>query len=185
MPKPLLETFIEAGLLQFGLFGEEESPIRMNLHLLPAYPDILAQIAETALHHIDHNHIERLVCDAKSLPFGVATSLRSGIPLVYSLGSDQPGVFDLVGAYDVGHPTLLLTNTWRGNADGVALIKKARAVGLNINTVLTVFDYGKRSTDSLEVRALLRLADIIPQLVESGELPPGQAQAIAQWLGGD
>ena len=182
MTNPLTSHLMEAGLLEFGLFGKEEIPFRLNLHLLPAYPHLLKQIAESAQAHLTRLPVDRLICTPSALPFGVALSQQTNIPLVYSLGSEQPGVFDLVGAYDVGHPALLLTNIWGGRGDITALVDKARKVGLEVNSVLAIVNYGKGAHDGLNLIVLLSLPDALAQLTESGKLPHGQAHAVRDWL---
>lgn len=101
-----VDDMLRAGLVQFGLFGPDGAPVKLNCELLPAYPDILAQVAASAAEIATQPLPDRLVCTAQAVPLGVALSLRTGVPLVYSRGSDGPGVEDLVGAYDVGHPAL-------------------------------------------------------------------------------
>ena len=181
--KNLIDSFVEAGLLQFGRFGANGIPFELNLQLLPAYPGILRNIAEQAHTLFEEVRFDRLVCAFDSTPFGVALSLQSDIPLVYSRGSDLSGVYDLVGAYDVGHPALLLVNVWEDNSDVHQLVGKARHVGLEIDTVLTIVDYGIKSPNGLSVWSLLYLAEAVVRLVDAGRLPPGQGRAVLDWLG--
>ena len=180
--KDLVDHFLDAGILQFGLFGTDEAPFKLNLQLLPAYPGILEQIAAEAQTDFQDLSINRLVCAADALPFGVAASLKTGIPLVYSLGSTLPGVHDLVGAYDVGHPVLLLVNTWTANSEVTSLIDKAGTVGLKIITVLAIMDCGGKPPGDIEGRALMKLTDVVARLADEGKLPPGQGQTVIDWL---
>mgnify|MGYP007032600650 FL=1 len=40
-----INDLLTAGLVHFGVFGEKAAPARLSLEMLPAYPDVLAQIA--------------------------------------------------------------------------------------------------------------------------------------------
>ena len=106
------------------------------------------------------------------MPFGVALSLRTGIPLVYSRGAGEAPVFDLVGAYDIGHPALLLTNSvgWRGSPD--TLVKRARRVGLEVHTLLPIIEASAliAAPDELPMLPLLRLDEIVRELAQEGQL---------------
>jgi hypothetical protein len=127
--------------------------------------------------------IERLLCISQAVPLGVALSIRTGIPLVYSQGSNQPGVFDLVGAYDVGHPAALVVNSWQSDEIVLNLIDKAQRVGLEIEIVLAIVNlHGYEPADQLTVISLFNLTDVVGQLVEDKRLPMGQAQAVQRWL---
>ena len=78
----------------------------------------------------------------------------------------------------------LLVNTWNYNGKSQALIEKARRVGLEISTVLTIISYGDKPIDGVNLIALLELQDIVTHLVDTRNLPPGQAQAVQDWLRG-
>lgn len=171
----MIDLLLRNGLLQFGLF--DDVPFKLNLDLLPSYPQVLRELVAGMMPLVDIGQYERLLCAPDAVPLGVLISQQAGIPLVYSLGSERPAAFDLVGAYDVGHPTLLVANQWpvAGN-----LPMKAERVGLRVGSVLTVVDYGW--ADDLHVHALLRLPDVIAALEDTGRIPPGQADAVRRWL---
>lgn len=173
----LTAALMQCGLLQFGTFGEDSAPFHLNLHMLPAYPDSLRQIAAQAAPLVQP--YDRLVSMADAVPFGVALALQTGIPLVYSRGSQDAAVHDLVGAYDIGHPAVLLANT--PDADGAALIEGARRVGLNIHHMLVIVDTGQM-VDGVDMQALLSLRSMADRLAKDGTLPDGHARLVAQWL---
>lgn len=56
----LVEQILEAGLVQFGLFGGD--PIRVNLQLLPSYPVVLQNISRLCADRIHASQYERLLC---------------------------------------------------------------------------------------------------------------------------
>ncbi|MEL6151121.1 MAG: hypothetical protein AAFR56_15970, partial [Chloroflexota bacterium] len=71
-----------------------------------------------------------ILCPFDTLPLATLISQIANIPLVYSRGRGEPAVDDLVGAYDINHPTLLLANTTTGDGALGQLQTDARRVGL-------------------------------------------------------
>ncbi len=182
----LTQALLDAGLLQFGLFTQNgnETPFRLSMEMLPSYPDVLKQITTAAQLTLTGINTDRIICTADSIPFGVALSLQIGVPLVYSQGSHAAPVFDLVGAYDVGHPAILITNTLKQAQPVVRLVANARRVGLDIHATLSIIDFGiVRLPDNITGHSLLLLPEIIGELTNNNRLTEGQAQAIYSWIG--
>lgn len=173
----LAKLLFQRGLLQFGVFeqGGALVPMKLALEMLPSYPDVMQQLAETMANALPP--VDRLLCVPESLPLATAVSLRTGIPLVYSQGSGREAVFDLVGAYDIGHTTALLMLLIQPHD---ALIEKVERVGLNVETVVGV----ARLPGVVGGLTLLELQTAVPELVVSGLLPRGQADAVLRWLAG-
>jgi hypothetical protein len=125
----------------------------------------------------------RLLCTSDALPFGVGLSIETDIPLVYSRGSNDVAVHDLVGAYDIGHPVVLLMNIF-ADFDSIAhFVDGAKQVGLEINSVLVIVNLGIAPLpQNIPTYALLRLPSLIKELELAGQLPTPQANVIEQWL---
>lgn len=185
MADELTRLLLETGLVQFGRFSNafESTPFRFSLEMLPAYPDVARVLIARAKTLLSAVHVNRLLCTADALPFGVGLSLETDIPLVYSRGSKDAPVYDLVGAYDIGHPALMLTNVL-GDFEPVAqLMAGAQRVGLEIHTVLAIIDLGIATIPhDTTLLALLRLPAIIEALSQSGQLPPAHARTVKQWI---
>jgi hypothetical protein len=171
------DLLLRAGLLQFGRFayGGEWQPYQFKLELLPSYPDILEHLTDLSLPLI--KDVDHLVCPLSALPFGISLSLRTGIPLVYSDSGSS-----LVGAYDIGHPALLVANNLHAAPDLKRLIVHARHVGLDIQKALIIADEGRRKLDEVEVEALLDLSEIVTSFIQAGRLPAGQGWLVLDWL---
>ncbi len=178
---PLAQGLLDAGLIQFGWF-EGDAPFAQHLDMLAAYPRLLEAAADEAQAALSNLYIERLLCSADSIPLGVAYGLRSGIPLVYSRGTSEPPVFDLVGAYDIGHPTLLISHAL--DAPPTTLINGARRVGLQVHTLLTILEIRPQPPADFTLVPLLRLADLVGEMRASSQLPPAHAQAVLDWIAG-
>jgi hypothetical protein len=178
----LIDALVDAGLVQFGYFAEgdknEFAPVRLNLALLPAYPDVLKLLTDAVVQRLADRTIERLVCTVDSLPLGVAVSLATGIPLVYSQGQGAAAVYDLVGAYDVGHPAALLMNVLDQPESIAKLQANAHRVGLNIQYGVAILGL---STSEL-VEPLIRLDEMVDSLAAKKMLPANQRLMVLKQL---
>jgi hypothetical protein len=117
---------------------------------------------------------------ASAIPLGVGLSLHTRIPLAYSRGTDAAPVFDLAGAYDIGHPTLLVANQPEPRLE--QLMSNARTVGLDVRLILVIVDDGAWRPDTTPMQALIHLATVVDTLTETRILPMGQAQMVKAWL---
>lgn len=176
----IIDALVEAGLIQLGYFIDEQTgdskPLRLRLDLLPAYPSLLKDLSEMLAQKT--NSAERLLCDADSLPLGVGVSLATAIPLVYSEGKELNPVHDLVGAYDVGHPTTLILNSYSDEQKIARLMSRATQVGLNVQQVSCVISMLPIQE---KMEALLSVKEVTQHLVQKG-LPEGQRESVLQWL---
>jgi orotate phosphoribosyltransferase len=181
----LVRLFIEAGLLQFGRFQTPSGtrPFLVNLDYLPAYPDILKQIAAEARSYLDALTVHRLVATADAVPFGVALALETGISLVYSRGQGKEAVYDLAGAYNIGHASVLLVNATETLLSLDGFIAGARRVGLDIHTAVAIFDPGTTAPKAdVTARAMINLPAALEILAAQGELPIQQASTVRAWI---
>jgi len=176
----LMTPLYEAGLLQFGRFDGQ--PFRHNLQMLPSYPQLLRQVAQSAAMRVDASVYDHLLCTQTSLPIAVAISQIMMKPLVYSQGSNLPPARDLVGAYDVGHPALLVVDVWDNNETLQHLINGAGRVGLNVIDVVAVLDVSGAVETEVTVNALLEIEAVTEQLVQQSLAPSGMVAAIKRWL---
>lgn len=170
MNTALANGLYEAGLIQFGRFAQPDgmfAPMQFQLGMLASYPPLLHAIATEFTPLVEG--ADRLLCRAKTLPLGVAVALQTGIPLVYSAEGGQETVFDLVGAYDIGHKTAYLTYTSDLDNHDEQLIAAARRVGLEVSAVYALIE--TRYDAEYPFASVLRLAECITMWVEQGMLP--------------
>lgn len=168
----LYQELLDCGLVQFGMFGDDESPYLIQIGLLPSYPMILKALTE-GLGKLVPVQTERLLSISSAYAPALALSVVGDIPLVYSLGTSGSGVADLIGAYDVGHPTCLIVDVWRGEDAILPIIQKAEQVGLKIQSILCCFSVGQPMTtvSKLSVQVLVDVADMVEILIGNGSLP--------------
>lgn len=175
----LLDQLMSAGLIQFGWFAADgqTEPVRFQLEMLASYPDILIEVADRLAQRLPR--AERLLSPADAVPLATAVAVKAGIPLVYSQGGESEPAFDLVGAYDIGHPAVLVTSV-SGYALHTRLLETARRVGLNVHAYAAIIDLGMAS--SLPVVSLFQMTEVLSGLHAGGVIPAGQAEAVESWL---
>ncbi len=178
----ITRLLIDAGLLQFGNFETASGwqPFTLNLEYLPSYPDTLAAIVAEARALLPD--VEYLLAMADAVPFGVAVGMALHKPLVYSRGTDEPPVADLVGAYDIGHTGALLASVLGDGRKLTRLAENARRVGVDARVAVVIIDLGISHVDGLAVHPLVRLEDAVADLSTAGDLPSGQAAAVRDWI---
>jgi hypothetical protein len=175
----LPSLLVETGLVQFGWFVRDGviAPVQFHLEMLASYPDLLKIIVDDLSPKLPT--AERFLCTPDALPLGVALALKTNVPLVYSRGGGDEAVHDLVGAYDIGHPAILVTNVV-GIGAFTRLVATAQRVGLEVRSIMAVVDTGLAAL--LPVDALLTLPDLVDTLIERDMLPAGQGKAVKSWL---
>ena len=192
-PTDLTRAYATAGLIQFGQFEQPDGsvwPLMVNLRWLPSYPPLLHQTAAVLDPLLDQAAADRLLTTVDALPIGVAVSLRKHMPLVYPYGEvcDTTAAFAIEGAYDVGHPTVLLSDVLIDVPQAATITAVARRVGLDVNTIVAVIDLGLGARKTLEatgytVRTVLTLREMLPVLADAGDLPPIMRTTVEKWLG--
>jgi len=183
----------QAGLIQFGRFVQPDGsawPVAINLRWLPSYPALLRDTAAVLAELLKDVTADRLLTTVDAIPIGTALSLHSNLPMVYPYGAvrDYTAAFAIEGAYDVGHPTVLLSDVLIDPAQAETITALARQVGLEIRSVLAVLDLGLGGRSRLEsagytVRCALRLRDILPELEQAELLPPLMRKTVENWIG--
>ena len=181
----IAEWLLDTGILQFGYFVTDHTlaPVRFCPEYLPAYPQLLTEVAKLTLLELDVSQVDHLITTADSVPLGVACSLQTGISLVYSRGRGEAAVYDLVGSYNSGHISALLVNCLVDIAALQTFISNARSVGLETQAVVTLLEMRPvNQLAGIPVQSVFRLVDIVQELVTIGRLPEGQAQAVRAWI---
>jgi orotate phosphoribosyltransferase len=182
----------QAGLIQFGHFVQPDGsiwPVAVHLRWLPSYPALLRDVAAVLAALLDGLEADRLVTTVEAIPLGTALSLHCDLPMVYPYGAvrDYTAAFAIEGAYDVGHPTVLLSDVLIDPAQAETITALARRVGLEVCSVLAVLDMGLGGRERLEaaghtVRGALTLRESLPTLAQAGLLPAPMHREVEAWL---
>lgn len=176
----IAEQMLETGILQLGSFMTNGTymPYRLRFDMLAAYPDLLQTLVDETPEIPPE--IDRLLSASGCVPYASALSLKYDISLVYSRGSEDAAVYDLVGAYDVGHPTCLIVNTV--SSQTVELIEKAAQGGLNVKSLLVLMKTTNSGMVDLPTVYVSDLADAIQTLKKTMLIPYQQAQTVLTYL---
>lgn len=129
----MINDFVRAGLVQPGLYNGDT--LRFQFELLGSYPELLDHVSSEIAQAIESNKYDRIVATPGAIALGVCVSQKLQISLVYRAGKSQSPVLDLVGAYDVGHPTLMLTDVVLSEDQLKTFISQCGSVGLVIDAV--------------------------------------------------
>lgn len=181
----LLEGLLTAGLIQFGRFAGTNGfdPLRLHLELLPSYPQVLADAAQTLealTADVPHDFV---IASPNALALATTLSQRRGLPLVYSRGRGETPTHDLVGAYDVGHPALLVSLIHDDDRALDRLMRSAASVGLETVAVAALIDLGDHvDMNQKPRRSVWTLRGLVDALVGQGIIPPDQAATVREWL---
>lgn len=177
----MIQALLEAGLIQFGQFrrGSAVEPVRARLDMLPSYLEALNAVVDMAQKQITGS-FSHILCPADAVGTAMALSLRAKIPLVYSRGGQGSAVDDLIGAYDIGHSTVLIANTSENTVNHLA--QQAKQVGLDVKLLIVVLEIQPMMVDGMAYRALLRLRDLLDDPALEAHIPHGQRDAVREWL---
>ena len=188
----LAVSLARAGLIQFGRFVQPDGaiwPVAVHLGWLPSYPALLRDAAASLGALLEGIKADRLLATAEAIPLGVALSLHTEMPMVYVVGDvrDCTAAFAIEGAYDVGHPTVLLSDLLLDAAQANTITALAHRVGLEVHTILSVLDMGLGSREALEAagyapRCALSLRDLLPLLEEQGLIPSLMRSTVETWM---
>ena len=185
MALSLGKELLNTGILQFGRFQQFDkiAPVRFCPEYLPAYPELLMNVAAIVSPQIKHSETTHLLVNSSTIPLGVACSLQSKASLVYSRGVQQPSVYDLVGAYNSGDKSILLVNNIEDMTKVTQLIAEANSVGLDIQQVIAFLEMRHiQELAAISITSVLRLVDLTSELVSEGALSERQGQAVLDWV---
>ena len=186
----LMDVLFKYGLVQFGRYGVPDggiSPFRLSLELLVSYPEALQLVAAQVVAGMtaDGVEVERLLCPHDALPLGTLVSVATGIPLVYSRGRGEVAVRDLVGAYDIDHPTLLLVYGRVPWVDYGPLVRWAGRVGLKTVAAYALVDseVGGTSLTGTSWRRGVTVRGLVAEASQQGWVTDEMAAVVRQWVG--
>lgn len=180
------QWLFEHGLLQVGRFQQDHTivPVRLELALLGAYPNILTEAAKALLTKVKviAPVVDYLVCADDCIPITSAVCMEAKIPMVWSRGCGEAPAYDLIGPYDIGHPSCLIVNTITRQTR--QLIADCHSVGLEITHLVSLVDAGDRLADVNTIKShwVYDLASMIDELEKAARVPAAQARAIHKWI---
>lgn len=173
----IAQELFKTGLLQFGYF--EGRSYALHLEMLPSYPQLLQHISHYVLKQLPDKPFNRFVATADTVALASFISQAKQIPLVYSRGCGESAIHDLIGAYDVGHPACLITNTIP--KDLTSFIKRAERVGLEIDHTVTLVGQGEQFPE-INITAIFQLDEMVDELAANQSITRYQSQTTLNQL---
>lgn len=157
----LLHILYQHGLIQFGRFSEGEdnfTSIRTNLSLLPSYSIVLNKVVLDLYEYICELNTEYVLATHDAIPLGTHVAKLLDVPLLYQSTSDKTPANHIVGAYDVGHPTVIVANVAK-HADLQGLLDDASRVGLEVIYSIAILSLNDKAS-GIQTEALFHSNDI-------------------------
>lgn len=195
MTTTLLARYIQTGMIQFGRFKQPDgsySPLSINFLLLPSFPALLQETAHALVPLLAQTSADRLLALRSTVALGAVLAVESGLPLTYQHGEMRniTNAYIIEGAYDIGHPTTLITDFVGFDSDVLNILTPAQQVGLEVQDVVCICRLGERGTEGLQqqgirLHALFDLAEALPALQAQGLLPAPMVRTVQQWLEGE
>jgi hypothetical protein len=181
----LIQQYVETGIIQFGRFQRDDGrfqPVSFNFLLLPSYTETLRQTAKALLPLLHQCGADRILTTRAAIPLGAVLAAESDIPMTYPYGEAQSytNAYVIEGAYDVGHPTALLTYVL--DNDDLAIIEAATKVGLVVKDILCIFALGNIQPHGVTVHALVDFGASLNILENSGVLTTSMREHVGAWL---
>jgi len=185
----LLHDYINTGMIQFGRFKQPDgkmNPISINFLLMPSFPKVMQATAKALTPLINQTNTNRLLTTRATTPLGAALAIESDIPMTYPYGEAQAhtNAYIIEGAYDVGHPTTLLSYTIADPANIDAMLVPAEKVGLTITNIVSLFTIGDTSlltNKNIQVHTLFSFVEILESLHKDNILTPKLYAHVMAW----
>lgn len=180
----LLRAFHENGLIQFGRFTTPEKgiePLLLSFEFLPSYPQLLIKTAQrlTSVCGETFGAFDFLFCTAEGIPLGMAMSLQTDKPLLYSTHR-VAHARDFVGAYDVGHPAVLIVPVFDDEEKITRLARDVQRVGLETVGIVSLLKL--HVPQRLNVASLYDIDTILTAFRAKDWLPETQEIQVREWL---
>ena len=193
MPQPpATPRLARDSLIQFGAFVQGDGdvwPLALHLRWLPSYPALLRDAALAVDPLIAAFPADRVLTTVDGMPLGMALAALAGRRVVYPYGAarDLPPAYAIEGAYDVGHPTVLLADVLLDAPQAESIRALAGRVGLEIVAVVAVVDLGLGAREALQAAGLraasvFELRAALALYEDAGLLTPAMRRTVEAWL---
>lgn len=173
MRQTLAAELFDCGIVQFGQFATADgtAPVRFDLLMLPSYPSALNLLARACVGRIQLAKDGRLCCALNTFALGVAIGQIMGQPLVYTTSFEHETPHTFIGAYDIGHPALLLWS-WEQSILKPIWAERMREVGLVLERQMILVG---------DETSILPFSALLDALVNAGRIRPVQAETCLHW----
>jgi|LSQX01.3.fsa_nt_gb uridine monophosphate synthetase len=189
----LYRKIYDAGCIKFGEFKLKSgiiSPVYCDFRGLVGRPELLKEIGEAL-----GDRAKQIGCDRiagipyAGLPLGVATSLASGIPMIYPRKEAKDyGTKKLIeGQYAQNDKVLVIDDIITDGASKIEAITPLQEAGLVVKDVLIILDREQGGDKILakagyKLHSLGALSEILSVLTAAGRVEPAMQAKVLEFI---
>src|SRR3989338_5592171 len=155
MNEKIAKALSDANVVKFGKFTLAsclESPIYVDLRILPSYPDSMAAVTEELVKAIKKLKPDVVAgAETAGIPLATAISLKTKIPMIYVRKKPKTyGTMELVeGILKKGQKVILVDDMATNAFSKLNFIQGIRQAGGIVNDVVIVLDREQGGADAL------------------------------------
>lgn len=193
MNEKVAKALADADVVRFGEFklaSGLNSPIYINLRVLPSYPESMKVIADE-LSKLVKKLKPDVVAGAETagIPLSTAISLKTGIPMIYVRKRPKTyGTMDLVeGTFEKGKKVVLVDDMATNAYSKLKFVEGIKHAGGIIQDVVIVLDREQGGAEALgkeniKLHSLITLKELLNYMKENSMIDDGKLNEILLYL---
>ena len=193
MNEKVAKALADANVVRFGKFtlaSGIESPIYINLRVLPSYPESM-KIVSDELSKLVKKMKPDVVAGAETagIPLSTAISLKTGIPMIYVRKRPKTyGTMDLVeGILEKGKKVVLVDDMATNAYSKLKFVEGIKHAGGIIEDVVIVLDREQGGIEALgkeniKLHSLITLKELLDYMKDNNMIDDGKLNEILLYL---
>ena len=193
MNEKVAKALADANVVRFGKFALAsgiESPIYINLRVLPSYPESM-KIVSDELSKLVKKMKPDVVAGAETagIPLSTAISLKTGIPMIYVRKRPKTyGTMDLVeGILEKGKKVVLVDDMATNAYSKLKFVEGIKHAGGIIEDVVIVLDREQGGIEALgkeniKLHSLITLKELLDYMKDNNMIDDGKLNEILLYL---
>ena len=193
MNEKVAKALADANVVRFGKFALAsgiESPIYINLRVLPSYPESM-KIVSDELSKLVKKMKPDVVAGAETagIPLSTAISLKTGIPMIYVRKRPKTyGTMDLVeGILEKGKKVVLVDDMATNAYSKLKFVEGIKHAGGIIEDVVIILDREQGGIEALgkeniKLHSLITLKELLDYMKDNNMIDDGKLNEILLYL---
>jgi uridine monophosphate synthetase len=189
----LAQALFDHGCIKFGEFtidAEIQSPVFIDLRILPSLPNLLMQVASAYHLVLESLTFDRLAAiPYTGLPIGQAVALQGNWPLIYPRKDfEQDGLqAHIEGLYHRGERAAVIDDLTATGISKFATIETLQHEGLDVEDIVVLIDRESGGSQKLvdagfRLHAIFTLSHLCRILRQYGKITLEQEQAVLNFI---